>query len=217
MPKKKIILFDIDYTLFNGLLYRKNLWEELGKIFQPSDVEGFLIIAEEVYLSIRETFLYFKPSLYAQALGKRLSKPIDVKLVEAKTKEVAENGSAIYDEVLNVLEKLKKNQDIVIGIFSTGLQNLQESKIAAIQHHFNREHVYILKNKKDNLPEIVKKYKNGRLILVDDYWKILQEAKKLMKVYILFGSKEADIQKKWKFLKDFILMQLLLRLIKFYQ
>ena len=111
---KKIVLFDIDYTVFNT------------DILKQSDLKTF----------------------------------------------------KVYDEVHEVLNKLKEIADL--GIFSQGDVAFQHKKLVEtnIVDYFHRDHIHIVPEKFSEIADLIKAYHDhGRLYLVDDRLPILQAAK----------------------------------------
>lgn len=116
MKTQKIVLFDIDYTLFNT------------DIFKASDLQTH----------------------------------------------------SIYEEVPGVLQKLS---DIaMLGIFSEGKLLLQQTKLEKthIDTFFIKEHMHIVEKKDVSIGDMLKKYKNHLLFLVDDKLSVLHQASLLM-------------------------------------
>lgn len=116
MKTQKIVLFDIDYTLFNT------------DIFKSSDLKTH----------------------------------------------------SIYKEVPNVLKTL--SNIAILGIFSEGKLLLQQTKLekTKIDTFFIKEHTHIVEKKDVSIGEMLKKYKNHVLYLVDDKLTVLHQASLLM-------------------------------------
>ena len=116
MKKQKIILFDIDYTLFNTDVF----------------------------------------------------------------KETQLKKHSVYDEVHSVLENLSKVAEL--GIFSEGETDFQKTKLnkTDIKKYFKKKYVHIALNKKDEIRNILNKYSNKQLFLVDDKLTILYELKRVL-------------------------------------
>lgn len=210
MHNKLLILFDIDNTLFNTAKYREGLWEELGKTLAPT-TKDFPLIAEETYLLLRRTGKYFDTNLFSHALEERLQLPIDESTVDAKAKEMAESGFYLYPEVPHVLEALKEKA-YSVGIFSTGGLDLQTAKVASIQHLLNAEHVHIFENKNPQLATILQKYNDFSIIFIDDFWKVLLEAKAInpfvTTIWMKRGRHAQNLEKPESFVPDFIITAL---------
>ncbi|HSX40174.1 MAG TPA: hypothetical protein VLF68_01035 [Candidatus Saccharimonadales bacterium] len=86
----------------------------------------------------------------------------------------------LYEEVLEVLQSLQK--DAVLGIFSEGDIAFQEQKLHKTDIHsrFLKEHMHIVTKKTETISEILKKYKDYFVFLVDDKLEILHLAKQKM-------------------------------------
>jgi FMN phosphatase YigB (HAD superfamily) len=106
---------------------------------------------------------------------------IDYTLFDTKVfKESALQKYSIYEEVETELARLK---DIaVLGIFSKGESEFQKTKLkkTGLLKFFAENNIHIFVDKDANLTEILKKYKNSKLFLVDDKLEILFLAKKCM-------------------------------------
>lgn len=116
MDKNKVVLFDIDYTLFDTAFFKES------------------------------------------------------KLLEHK----------IYQEIISVLDSLKKIA--VLGIFSEGDVAFQIEKIKQtnIDKYFARENTHIVSDKYLDIKGILEKYRGSKIFFVDDKLGILHAAKKNM-------------------------------------
>src|SRR3989344_1268237 len=116
MDKSKVVLFDIDYTLFNTDVFK-----------------------------------------------------------ETQLKE-----HSVYDEVHGVLKNLSRVAEL--GIFSEGETDFQKTKLnnTDIKKYFKEKHVHIALNKKDQIRNILNKYSDKQLVLVDDKLTILYELKRVL-------------------------------------
>src|SRR3989338_8292349 len=112
MKKQKIILFDIDYTLFNTDVF----------------------------------------------------------------KETQLKKHSVYDEVHSVLKNLSNVAEL--GIFSEGETDFQKTKLNKTD--IKKNYVHIALNKKDEIRNILNKYSNKQLFLVDDKLTILYELKRVL-------------------------------------
>ena len=102
---KKIILFDIDYTLFDTTKFKKILAEEIAELTnQP--LKGFHEILEEVYYKARFNN-HFEPSLFSKILQERIKRDVindDLVRVWANKNLIKQ---ATYPEAESVLKKLQ--------------------------------------------------------------------------------------------------------------
>lgn len=93
----------------------------------------------------------------------------------------------LYDEVIDVLQKL--GRDVTLGIFSEGELDFQKAKLVntMIHAHFLDDHVHIVSSKEATIGQILEKYMNNRVTLVDDKIEVLELAKSLSeKVYTIW-------------------------------
>jgi FMN phosphatase YigB (HAD superfamily) len=176
MSKKTVILFDIDHTIFNTVtfvdkVYKKN-FESLGKA-------AFLKLLEETKADFKK------------ALGEKGS--IKSNIANALLDQAGLSDD-FHKETVEILGKLSKLA--TLGILSKGDENFQKKKIESIVHFFAKEHIHITSNKLEILPEIVKEYKNDKLIIVDDMLEVLITAKKLNKSIVVVWVKRGPFAKK---------------------
>ena len=178
--KKKVILFDIDHTLFNGHEYRKNIYRGMAKKAHIEDEEKFIEIADEAYLEMRKVGPFI-PDIFPIMVAQKLPMPVDPKDLEEVIWLEETFRMSLFEETLDVLQVLSKRKDVTLGIFSTGSQDLQRAKIKTISEFFPKEHMHIFLRKDDEIMNIIQQYKDDQLYLIDDYMDILYNAKRLDK------------------------------------
>ena len=181
MAQNKIVLFDIDYTIFNAKNYRdvfqEALYKELGQGFSKED---FIKVADETYTETKNQTGHFDPELLIETLAKKINKTLDIKRLTNLVINDSFVQSSIYEESVEVFTELSKDPSLTLGIFSAGRIELQRAKIIAIEEFLHKEHVHIFEYKKLHaLPELLNRYKDDRLYIVDDILSILSEAKKI--------------------------------------
>ena len=179
--QNKIILFDIDYTIFNAKSYRdvfqEELYKELGSGFSK---DAFIQLANETYIDTKNQTGHFDPELLIARLAKQINKTVDVARLTKMVIADAFVQESLYEESVEVFTKLSKDKALTLGIFSAGRIDLQRSKILAVEKFLHKEHVHIFEYKKlYALPELLKRYENDKLYIIDDIVSILYEAKKL--------------------------------------
>lgn len=174
MKKQKIILFDIDYTLFDTTTYKKNIAEQLAKSVTQLHPEKAYISIEEIYYDVRQ-FGSFDPEKFASLFVKRFPGQIKKDIVERIWWEKRILQAAIYPEVVPTLKSLQTNN--VLGIFSSGKTEFQLAKISHLQDFFQKDHVHIATFKEEKITELLGEYKSENIVLVDDYIEILLKAK----------------------------------------
>src|SRR5688572_29377287 len=130
---QKIILFDIDHTIFDTILYRERLFENLAKILEH-DAEELYKIAQGAYAKIRKAKPYLTPDIFLEdilAHTKKFEKQNDVQSV-FWNKQLYE--SCIYPDVAKAFSYISK-ANIPIGIFSTGDTAHQKIKIESLKEY----------------------------------------------------------------------------------
>lgn len=165
--KKKIILFDIDYTLFDTDAFRDATYPKLREILHQKDTPQFYLQTKQAELTLRKAG-GFGPIKFAELLAEMLQiEPEAEKFEELFYNEDLYN-MCLYPEVEAVLSSLSRQGNVLIGILSTGEQSFQERKIASIRHFFQENMIHIYTNKFDHINEVLSLYKNQELIVVDD-------------------------------------------------
>lgn len=209
---RKIILFDIDHTLFDASLYRKLMFNLITDYIEFEDRERLDKSLEEIYFSHREKIGYFDLEVMLEDLAKELDIDLNVaELFEAVLMDEASYEKAVFDETVEVLQELSQNKDFRIGIFSGGREEHQLKKIEKFKHFFHEEHIHILRMKDKDLPHIMKQYEHDTVVLIDDILQILYNAKKFhpnMTVIWMKRGRLADQQKIEEFEPDYTVTNL---------
>lgn len=186
--KKRIILFDIDHTLFDAALYRDKWLRLLADKLNFSNREEFADLANTIYMEIRKT-MNFEPTIFVEKLIEQLHltiKPQELESIILNDKLIE---SCLYDEAEQVLKALSKDPQNMIGVFSGGRHDLQTKKIQNVLHLFHKDHIHIIRNKKDlALKDILLGYANYKIFLIDDMLKMLYSAKSLDKAVVTVWS-----------------------------
>lgn len=94
-----------------------------------------------------------------------------------KLKESNLQSYEAYEEVKGILMRLKTVARL--GIFSKGKTQFQKTKLekTGMLKFFEENDIHIFNDKDANLMNVLEKYKDSKLILVDDKLKILHSAK----------------------------------------
>ena len=171
----KIVLFDIDHTIFDTILYRNNLYKNLAKEFN-ADVNEFSEIAQNEYIKLRKTTYYLDPDVFLNTILTHSEKKIDHQKLKVIFWDKKLYEKSIYPDVKNVFSYLAKN-NIQIGIFSTVESTHQKIKIESLNEYLTENHIYISKDKFKIIKKTFAKYKNHQVYLVDDYPQILESTK----------------------------------------
>lgn len=110
----------------------------------------------------------------------------------------------IYAEVMQVLDSL--NSFAILGIFSKGEDKFQKTKLEKTKmlKFFKEENIHIFDDKDANLIQVLEKYRNSKLFLVDDKLDILYFAKKHMPRIITVWVKRGPYAAAQEPIEDFI-------------
>ena len=111
---------------------------------------------------------------------------------------------SIYNEVEEVLKKVSEIADL--GIFSQGVLDFQNNKLKKtdIRKYFKEGYIHIVEEKEPNLLEVLSKYKNHELFLVDDKLTVLYKAKMLMPSVFTVWIKRGIYAECQKPIKNFV-------------
>lgn len=174
--KKKVVLFDIDYTLFDVSKYRDRLYRDLARVLKREKKE-LEIIGQRIYDETRERRGYFDPALFTKELLSKIGQPQAAHTVSKVIWNKEHFKESVYQETKKVLEDLSEIASI--GIFSKGVNIFQKAKLTTIQYMLKKEHIHIIIDKHSKVAQIMKKYEAMRLYLVDDALSVLHTAKKV--------------------------------------
>lgn len=173
---KKVILFDIDYTLFDTAVFRERLYKAVALVLEK-DVVTFSQDAKEIMDSMTKESGYFHPKEFSKILSRKLGIK-ERKIMIEKALLAADNfKDGLYKESIMVVEKLTKENKV--GIFSRGYNLFQRKKIHGLTHLLEKKYIHITVDKYKSIPEIIKKYKNYKLYIVDDALGVLHAFYKL--------------------------------------
>lgn len=172
----KVVLFDIDYTLFNTELLRGNLYRKMAESlgYEKRELEA---IGKDVYEKMVARFGYFNPEYFIEELAKKINRQAEMQKMKEAVWNTQNFEGNFYKEVEKVLKAL--SQVTNVGIFSKGYNRFQRAKLAAIEHLLEAEHIHITVSKHAMLPKLLRKYRNNKLYLIDDALGVLFVAKKL--------------------------------------
>lgn len=192
MKNNLVILFDIDYTLFDVGKYRSLVFERFQELLP--EVKGISEIAKKTYEEIRESG-WFEIDRFTKQFLENITTQINGKILADVWRDSELLKESLYPEAEMVLRKLD-SMNFILGIFSSGTVEFQKSKIDTISHFFKTEHVHIHGLKDEKFPEIITKYKGYRLILIDDYIPVLEKAKQTDKGMTTIWMKRGKLSQK---------------------
>lgn len=109
----------------------------------------------------------------------------------------------IYDEIIGVLNSL--SSIATLGIFSKGETEFQKTKLekTGMAKFFKKNNIHIFDNKDENLINVLEKYKDSKLFLVDDKLEVLYSAKKHLPQVITVWVKRGPYAEHQEPIEDF--------------
>lgn len=129
---------------------------------------------------------------------------IDYTLFDTKTfKESGLTNYSLYEEVLEMLEKLKGQ--VSLGIFSKGDAEFQNIKLmqTGIKDFFNQDNIHVFQDKDINIDKVLEKYKGYKIFFVDDKLSVLYAAKMQNVAVFSIWVKRGPFAENQEELKDF--------------
>ncbi len=169
----KIILFDIDGTIFNDSFFIDEFYKNLVKAFGLTDQNIKKI--KSIYEDSKKENGYFLPSSFLNKITQQFPS-ID----KNKLQKIFWNIDLFNKSVYKDTEIIKSMGNlVVIGIFSKGDREFQNYKLSFIRDLLDTEDTYIFTNKIDKLPQVLGNYPDYKIYLVDDDIDVLIKAKEL--------------------------------------
>lgn len=197
----KIVLFDIDHTLFNTEYYLENFFHIFAQHLGINDKDKFNKLVAEARIETRKKAGFFDPLTFIEFISKHAKKPVTLKGLEKIFFENKFFNESIYGDVHEALLGLSKYKNISMGIFSKGEDKHQKQKINVVAKYFHNDHIYISTDKLGIIKKTLNKYKNQQIFIIDDLPEVLEEAKKhhknIFTVWIK-RNKDAEIPKNFK-------------------
>lgn len=175
-----IVLFDIDYTLFDVEYFDECFHKELSKIFKE-DEELIRSTSIEIIVTLIEQESFLDIDKYLEILLSKLEKKKHRSEVEHFLFETSFFKNGFYTEVEKSLKSLKNIARL--GIFSQGDEKLQGAKIkqSGFNDLFEQDLIYIIKPKKlDFLPLLKRKHHADKVYLVEDKPSVIQSVKEFI-------------------------------------
>lgn len=176
--KKPVILFDIDHTLFDTDKLRNLSNKAILKILKIKNnkIDLFILVENE---AVRKDKV-FKPSTFSEMVAKHFKK-------EKKTKEITKVftdksifKACLYPNTVSILKRL--SHQFRLGIFSKGHEPFQRFKTEAskeLSALLDKNLIFIYRNKKKYIPNLLKRFKDNGLIIVDDSQETIRSFLKL--------------------------------------
>lgn len=194
--KKRVILFDIDHTIFDTKKYLDLSLAMLRDRLGLSDEDEFHRLTIEIYKEQR-THAAFQPEIFVETLLKRLGR-------EGNVQELGEiffnpdiMGQSLYSDVETVLQDFAARPDVLLGIFSHGQSSHQRAKIVSIMSVFKDDSIYINEiDKIKQIPQVLSRHKDDQIYIIDDLMDVLFSFKSLDKSVVTILSKREGWKQK---------------------
>ena len=164
--------------MFDTPRYKKELSSLLANELGYKEEEFTSLFADALKQTV-EVCSYLDPSFFLQEIFKvhRADTTLE-RLDEIFWNKDLYLGK-IYQEVPEVLLKLRQRSDVVLAIHSTGDTMHQLRKIEPIRDYFVDENLNIFTNKIANLKNTLEKYRGNEIIVVDDVDEVLLTAQRI--------------------------------------
>lgn len=164
----RIILFDIDGTLFDRKKYLDDFYKLLLSEFNLNESEVNEI--KNYYEDLKNEFGFFPPFEFLERIYINNPKLKD-KLNFYFSSENLNNYLFEDSEILFDVENVR------IGIFSKGDIQFQKNKVSRFEEVLEEDLIYIFHNKIKNLSEVIAYHKDSQIFIVDDNLEVLLSVK----------------------------------------
>jgi hypothetical protein len=171
--KGKIILFDIDDTIFNPDSFLGDFYSKISTELnlKQNDIEKI----KEYYVETKKELNYFSPTLFLEKISANFPK-IDADYLLKIFWNIDLFEKNVYKDA-SVIKDLSRIADI--GIFSKGDENFQKQKIQSIINFIEPEDIHIYKNKLEKINDIFSSYRDFEVYLIDNERDVLEEVRKI--------------------------------------
>jgi FMN phosphatase YigB (HAD superfamily) len=201
--KNRLILLDIDNTLYDSAKFREKLFERIILILKRRAVEDAEGVCERIYADLIHEKGLFYPEDFIQALQKALpNKNIPEKELLASMYDDTFAAFYLYEETHTIVKEFKKLGEL--GIFSQGMKRFQRLKIKQIAHIFKDHHIHIVPNKISAFQTIFKKYQQHAIFFLDDSLPILHAVKTAYPSTVVIWVKRGRYAQNQKPIGDFV-------------
>ncbi len=198
---KKLILFDIDNTIFDSLSFRKDVFQKVSIALHTLGTKKTVQEVEKMVDDLIEKYGFFDPEMFVTLL-EHLNHE-DKQRIKEIYLDTEGMKAFLYEEILGLIEKFAKLGEI--GVLSQGETIYQLGKFASIFHHFHPERIHISPDKKSKMVNILNNYSNYKVYYVDDLLSMLSSAKEIRPDIVTIWSRRglfAQSQKKTSFKPD---------------
>lgn len=171
--KGKILLFDIDETIFNPGSFLENFYSEIVDSFNLSDKD--LIEIKNIYIQVKEEYGYFSPADFLEKIIENHPE-IDRFSLEKVFWNIDLFNKNVYKDA-SVIKDLGRIGNI--GIFSKGEESFQKQKISFLLDTVEPDDIHVFKNKLDKISEVLDIYQDLNIYFIDNELEVLESIRKL--------------------------------------
>ncbi|OGH22532.1 MAG: hypothetical protein A3F31_04595 [Candidatus Levybacteria bacterium RIFCSPHIGHO2_12_FULL_38_12] len=193
---KKLVLLDIDHTLFDTQLYRNALFGKIASVLVDAEhVEDTSKLAEKVCSDIISKRGYFDTEEFIKQFIKHIGREEMASIIREFLINKVLMEDHLYSDVIPSLKELEKLGKI--GILSQGEDAYQRAKLSSFEHFLHPDFIFIAKDKK-NIMKTIFSNKDYKMYFVDDTLEMLYHAflqnKNVITIWMKWG-RLADDQK----------------------
>ena len=174
--KQPVVILDIDYTIFDTDSFRTAVYKRLATKLRFIDFAPFLDLTKQIETKTKLQVGYFDPKVFLQLLRKETETELSQQDLEDIFFDENLYRASLYEEVADLFQKFV-DQNIQLVIFSIGEVKFQTMKLTGIKELLHEEHIHIFVDKLLDLKDVLQKYQDKQVYLVDDLSNVLQEAK----------------------------------------
>lgn len=171
--KGKILLFDIDETIFNPGSFLENFYSEIVDSFNLSDKN--LIKIKNIYIQIKQEYGYFSPADFLEKIIENHPE-IDRYSLEKVFWNIDLFNKNVYKDA-SVIKDLGRIGNI--GIFSKGEESFQKQKISFLSDIVEPDDIHVFRNKLDKISEVLDIYQDLNIYFIDNELEVLESIRKL--------------------------------------
>ncbi len=191
MKKQKIILFDIDNTVFDKNNFKKMIYKKIEDALLEKGIKTTENDLKKIYADAIREAGYFNPELFIRIINAKfdIKLPSDYLEKNISTENLKKN---LYSDTKIILDRLSINKETVLGIFSKGDDRFQRNKIESFKKLFHEDNIHIFVDKGKEIENILKRYDKHTVFIIDDLLEILSQAKKTKKDVITVWIKREN-------------------------
>jgi len=170
--QQTIVFFDIDGVIFDASKFLSIFCEKFAQENKLKTEEAKKL--KDLYEEVKKEKGFFDPQVFLDKISSKYSIAKE-NLDKLWWSEEAFLKCLLISE--NFLKEIQKKT--VIGIFSKGEINFQKKKIEKFSSLINPQNIYIFEDKILKINEVLEKYKDHKIYIVDDDQKVLENFKQV--------------------------------------